>query len=109
MSDIADTTNEWVCRVAPDKMVRLSDLTVEDMQEVVKTAERDWFSLYLAPLSDLTGAVALYAKCCQKAGVEPHELTVGELWNLFERVPDDRPLAYTGGLPDPKADEIATV
>lgn len=103
-----DEDKEWVCYVTPDRKFRICDLTVDDMVEIANLSDREWFNVYVAPLGDLKGAVAIYAKCCEKLGVEPHTLTVGELVEMFRREEDDRPQTYTAGMPDPLADAPAT-
>jgi hypothetical protein len=97
-----------VCKVSPNRTIRLEDIPAKDLSALEDQLGASWLYLVGAPMQDVDRALAMYRHCCQMAGVEPKELTAGELIAAFDTVVDDRPDAYTGGLPDPKADGQTT-
>ena len=99
----------WVCKVTPERTVRLEDIPARQLGELESRFSVTWLDLVVRPLAESQYAIAMYEKCCALVGVEPRDLTVRELVDIFELVDDDRPEMYVGGLPDPKADEAATV
>lgn len=109
MSDVDNTRRTaWVCKVSADHTVRLEDIPARQLTELETMLSVTWLDLVVRPLADSRGAIAMYEKCCFLSGVQPRELTVRELVDVYELVPDDLPETYTEGLPDPKADEAAT-
>jgi hypothetical protein len=109
MSDVDNPRRTvWVCKVSPDKTVRLEDIPARQLGDLETRLKVSWLDLVVRPLGESQYAVAMYEKCCELAGVEPRDLTVREIIDAFELVDDDRPEMYVGGLPDPKADEAVT-
>lgn len=100
---------DWVCTVTDGKTVRLEDIPGTDWGPLEAETGDSWFQLAAAPLATSTRAMAVYRYCCRRVHEEPRDLTGGELWDVFNRVEDDRPTMYDGGLPDPKAGEQTTV
>ena len=98
----------WTCKVRDDRVVRLEDIPARQLGELEARFSVTWLDLVVRPLADSQHAIAMYEKCCALASVEPRELTVRELVDIFELVDDDRPEMYVGGLPDPKAAEAVT-
>ena len=100
---------DWECTVAPGKTVRLADIVIADWDPIVEAHDKSWAFMASNPLIGSGGMTqAIFDLCCRKAGVETHELTTNEAWSAFNKVADDRPTMYVGGLPDPKADEMET-
>lgn len=99
----------WVCKVTPERTVRLEDIPARQLSDVETRLGTSWLSLVVQPLASAASALAMYEKCCGVVGVEPRQdITVRDAVDLFELVDDDRPEMYVGGLPDPKAEELTT-
>ena len=110
MSDVENPRRTvWTCKVTPDRAVRLEDIPARQLGDLETKLGVSWLDLVVRPLGESQYAIAMYERCCALAGVEPRDLTVREMVDIFELVDDDRPDMYVGGLPDPKADEAATV
>ena len=90
---------EWACRVNPDTLVRLSELSWQAAIDVGPGFGR----LYSAPLANPADSMRGYEACCRHAGVEVRALTVGEMWDVWELVDENRPTMFRNGIPDPKA------
>jgi len=99
---------EYVCHVSDEQTIRLVDLPDDAWDELEASTGESGFLFVVVPLGTTKRARTVYEFCCRKAGVEPATLTIGELWDVFELVADDRPTSYSDGLPDPKADDQTT-
>lgn len=112
MSDDNPRRTVWVCKVTPDRTVRLEDIPARQLADIETKFSTSWVRLVSRPFDfedpNVEQALAMYERCCSLAGVEPRELTAGELSRIFDLVDDDRPDYYIGGLPDPKAEEAVT-
>jgi hypothetical protein len=106
---MSDRKTSWVCKVDDQHTVRLEDIPARQLVDLETSLETSWLVLVGAPLQKVPMALAMYERCCALAGVEPRDVTSGELVEMFELVDDDRPMSYSGGLPDPKADDRTTV
>ena len=103
-----DRKTVWTCKVNGSHTVRLEDIPARQLIDLETSLGTTWLMLVAAPLREVSHALAMYERCCALAGVEPEELTAGELLGRFELVDDDRPDSYSGGLPDPKAEDLTT-
>lgn len=99
----------WTCKVNASHTVRLEDIPARQLIDLESSLGTTWLMLVAAPLREVAWALAMYERCCALAGVEPGELSAGDLLARFELVEDDRPDSYSGGLPDPKAEDLTTV
>jgi hypothetical protein len=101
----------WTCQVSPDRTVRLEDIPARQLAELEQKFSASWIRLVSQPFDVLNPnveqALAMYEKCCAIAGVEPKDLTAGQLSKIFELVDDDRPDQFTEGQ-IPKAAESPT-
>jgi hypothetical protein len=105
------------CKIG-DKVVRFDDLTPQAWEEVGRAASHgEWARVYVAPMADLSGALALVCECVKVATPNEGEpmakalelgSSLGKLDKLFVDVVDDKPSQWTDGVPDPKADEGST-
>jgi hypothetical protein len=106
-----DRRTVWTCRVDASHTVRLEDIPIEQLDPLQQECEETWFSMVITPLARRPATIlALYRKCCEVAGVEPRPVvTAREAIEMFDLTDDDRPTMYSGGLPDPKAEDRTTV
>jgi hypothetical protein len=106
-----DRRTVWTCRVDETHTVRLEDIPIEQLDPLENECGESWYLMVNAPLVRKPRTLlAIYRMCCELAGVEPAELpTAGEITAMFDLVDDDRPTMYSGGLPDPKAEDRTTV
>ena len=112
MSDALDNPRRsvWICKVTPDRTVRLEDIPAVQLGEVEQRLGVNWLELVTRPLMEARVSLAMYERCCALAGVEANpDLSVRAIVDAFDLVDDDRPDYYRGGLPDPKAAEVVTV
>jgi hypothetical protein len=108
MSDVDNPRRTvWTCKIG-SRTVRLEDIPARQLGDLETRFGVSWLDLVGRPLVDSQHALAMYERCCALVGVEPQELTVRQLIDSFVLVDDDRPDAYSGGLPDPKAGELTT-
>jgi hypothetical protein len=98
--------NVWTCKVDAEHTVRLDDIPARQLADLETELGTNWLTLVGTPLVKVTYCIAMFERCCALAGVPVRELTAGELMETFELVEDDRPVTYSGGLPDPKADDL---
>lgn len=104
------------CKIG-ETTIRFDDLTPQAWMEIERSCKSDWSTVYVAPMSDLAGAVAVVCECVKVA--EPGEgepmaralaltATLGKMAELWVDVDDDLPTQFTDGVPDPKADGDST-
>ena len=97
----------WVCKVDDTHTIRLEDIPAKDLIDLEqKFGGGNWLRFVVTPLYEVGVALAMYERSCALAGVEPRDLTFKELVDRFELVSDDRPDSYSGGLPDPKVEDL---
>ena len=94
------------CKIGK-KTVRFDDLTPAAWMEVERGCKSDWAQIYVAPMSDLEGALLLVAECVKV--VEPdvdamaraNELasSLGKMAKLWVDVDDDLPHEFADGVP----------
>lgn len=85
----------------PKGQVQLMDLPLEVLGQVESDTGTRWTDILLAPASSIACAQAVYAVACKQTDSEPEPLTARRLVedDIFERVADDLPEVYEGGLP----------
>lgn len=95
-----NTPTEWACKVG-DRYVRLSDLPISDLGRIAKDAEMvSWTVLVQHPLLDAGAAEALMRHCYQLEGETPPDPITGRVVvDAFERIAEDLPTTFEGGLP----------
>lgn len=98
---VRSVEKEWACRVTPDTLVRLSDLSWGAAEEIGSS----FTVFFIYPLRDPETARKGYEACCRHVGIEPEPLTVGRMMRMWEQVEEDRPSMYIDGMPDPKAED----
>jgi len=99
----------WACTVAPGKVVRLSDIPIDDFVAIASRFTVDWGDIYYAPLRNAAVGKALYELCCSRMGTPTNpDLTAGQLLDAFNLIPDDVPYSFTDGLPDPTLVDAST-
>jgi hypothetical protein len=96
--------SEWACTVAPGRQVRISELP----WSVAASIGPEWGEVFVRPLTAPEAAQVVYEACCKLAGVEPKELTIGEMVSIWNLIEDDRPTMFDGGMPVPKAESGST-
>lgn len=84
------------------KAVKVEELPLKVVDRIAKTADASWFSVVNTPVTDLLVADELVRAAAEHLEVEaPGELTVRELVDVFELVPDDVPEPADEPGPDP--------
>lgn len=104
------------CKIG-EKTVRFDDLTPQAWMEIENSCKSDWAQVYVAPMSDLAGAVAVVCECVKVAEpdvtdpmVRALELTktLGKMSEVWVDVDEDLPTGFQDGIPDPKAEDDAS-
>lgn len=107
----------WGCKIS-EKTIRFDDLTPQAWIEIGRATEQgEWSRVYVAPMADLAGAIAVVCEAVKVA--EPSEGepmaralaltdTLGKMDKIFVQVDDDLPTAFEDGIPNPKAEDDAS-
>lgn len=101
-----NTPTEWACKVG-DRFVRLSDLPISDLGRIAKDSELvSWTVLVQHPVIDAAAAEGLVRYCYESVGeTAPEKITGRMVVDMFERIPEDLPTTFEGGLPKEGPDQ----
>lgn len=101
---------QWTLTLPDGEVVKLWDLEWRLLARIAEESLVPWEMLLDRPLGG-TGEVAsaLYAAVCELFEQEPRtDMTVREMLDMWDVIPDDKPTVFDGGLPAPKVGDPTT-